>query len=90
MLKITKLKEIAHTEHILSVHVQTNNGKIAFNIVKGCKTKDYPDGNVANAWEKLKNNYEPISATLIGTLNKQLREWLLSWRTSVLFPKINS
>jgi hypothetical protein len=28
----------------LSIDVKTSNGKIAFNIVKGCKSKDYPDG----------------------------------------------
>jgi hypothetical protein len=37
-------------------------GKIAFNIMTGCKSKDYPDGNVTTAWEKIKNKYEHTSA----------------------------
>jgi hypothetical protein len=57
-----ELNEISFTELILSIDVKTSNGKIAFNIVKGCKNKDYPDSNAAGAWEKLKNKYEPISA----------------------------
>jgi hypothetical protein len=33
---------------------------VEFNIVMGCNCKDYPDGNAAIAWEKLKNKGEPI------------------------------
>jgi hypothetical protein len=39
------LNEIVYTELILSIDVKASYGKIAFNIVKGCKNKDYPDGN---------------------------------------------
>jgi hypothetical protein len=34
MLRATELNEIAYTVLILSIDVKTNNGKIAFNIVK--------------------------------------------------------
>jgi hypothetical protein len=50
MLKIIKLNEIAFTELILSIDIKTSNGEIAFKLVKGCKSKDYPDGNAATAW----------------------------------------
>jgi hypothetical protein len=30
---------IAYTELILSINVRTSNGKVAFNLVKGCKKK---------------------------------------------------
>ena len=64
----------AYTELILSIDVKSSNGKIAFNLIKGCKSKDYPDGNAASAWERLKNKYEPISAPSMVKLEKQFRE----------------
>ena len=73
MLKIIELNKIAFTAVILSIDVKTSNGKIAFNLVKGCKSKDYPDGNAATAWERLKNKYEPISAPSMVKLEKQFR-----------------
>ena len=73
MLKIIEFNEIAFTELILSIDVKTSNGKIAFNLIKGCKSKDYPDGNAATAWERLKNKYEPISAPSMVKLEKQFR-----------------
>jgi gag-polypeptide of LTR copia-type/Zinc knuckle len=42
--------------------VKASNGKIAFNLIKGYKSKHYPDRNAAIAWERLKNKNEPISA----------------------------
>jgi gag-polypeptide of LTR copia-type len=64
------LNEIAFTELILSIDVKTS----AFNLVKGCKTKDHPDGNAASAGERLKNKYEPVSAPTLVKLEKQFRE----------------
>jgi hypothetical protein len=59
---IIESNKIAYTELILSIDVKASNGKVAFNIVRGCKTKDYPYGDGAIPWEKLKNKYEPVSA----------------------------
>jgi hypothetical protein len=50
-----ELNEIAYTKLILSIDVKTSSGKVAFNLIKGCKSKNYPDGNAAVAWERLKN-----------------------------------
>ena len=49
MMNAVELNEIAYTELLLSIGAKTSNGKIAFNIVKGCKSKDHPDGNAAIA-----------------------------------------
>ena len=49
MSNITKLNEIADTEPIVSIDVKSMNGKIGFNIIKGYKSKDYPDGYAASA-----------------------------------------
>jgi hypothetical protein len=52
---IIESKEIAYTELMLSIDVKASSGKVAFNIIRGCKTKNYPDGNDFIAWERLKN-----------------------------------
>jgi hypothetical protein len=49
MLNVIELNKVAYTELLLSIDVKTSNSKIAFNIVKGCKSKDYPDGNATIA-----------------------------------------
>ena len=53
MMKNADLNELAFTELILSIDVSNSSGKIAFGILKSCKTKDYEDGNATHAWEKL-------------------------------------
>ena len=70
MKNLIELNEIAYSKRITSIDVKTISGKIAFNIVKGCKTKDHQDGNAASAWERLKNKYEPVSAPTLVKLEK--------------------
>ena len=74
MLNAIELNEIAYTELILSIDAKTNNGKIAFHIVKGYKSKDHPHGNAAISWEKLKNKFEPMSDPSMVKLDKQFRD----------------
>ena len=72
--RIIELNEIAYTELILLIVVKTSWSRTAFNIVKGCKTKDHIDCNAFSAWERLKNKYEPVSAPTLVKLEKQFRE----------------
>jgi hypothetical protein len=37
---IIELNEIAYTELILSIDVKTSSGKVVFNLIQGCKSKD--------------------------------------------------
>jgi hypothetical protein len=67
------INELAYTELILSIDYKTSNGKVAFNLVKGCKNKYYADGNASLAWERLKNKYEPQSAPSLIKMDKQFR-----------------
>jgi hypothetical protein len=53
MERTIELNEIGYTELILTINFKASYGKIAFNIVKECKIKDYPDGNGVNAWETI-------------------------------------
>jgi hypothetical protein len=39
------LNELAYTNLILSIDDETIRGKVTFNLVKGCKNKDYVDSN---------------------------------------------
>jgi hypothetical protein len=74
LLRIADLNEIAFTELILSIDVSNSNGKIAFGIVKSCKSKEFEDGNAALAWEKLKKKYDPISAPSLVKTERMFRE----------------
>jgi hypothetical protein len=71
---IIKLNEIAYTELILLIDVKASSGNIAFNIIRGLKIKDYPDGNGTIAWERPKNKYEPVSSPSMVKLEKHFRE----------------
>jgi hypothetical protein len=39
----TNMNELAFTELILLIDDKTSSGEVAFNLVKGCKNKDYAD-----------------------------------------------
>jgi hypothetical protein len=41
------MNELVYTELILSIDDKTTNGKVAFKLVKGCKNKDYANGNAS-------------------------------------------
>jgi hypothetical protein len=58
----------------LSIDDKTSSGKVAFNLVKGCKNKDYAAGKANIAWERLKNKFEPSSAPSLLKLEKQFRQ----------------
>jgi hypothetical protein len=72
---IIELNEIAYTELILSIDIKTRSGKVAFNLIKGYKSKNYPDGNAAVAWERLKNKYAFISILPLFVLAWLTREF---------------
>jgi hypothetical protein len=71
---IIKSNEITYTELILLIDVKASSGKVAFNIIRGCKTKDYSDVNGVIAWERIKNKYEHVSAPSMMKLEKQFRD----------------
>ena len=74
LLRIRELNEIAYTELILSIDVSNSQGKIAFGIVKSCKTKEFEDGNAAIAWEKLTKKYDPVSAPSLVKTERIFRD----------------
>jgi gag-polypeptide of LTR copia-type len=74
MMKIFDLNKLAYTGLILSIDVKTSSSKIAFNMVKGCKDKDFTEGNATMAWERLKNKYEPTSAPSLVKRERLFRQ----------------
>jgi gag-polypeptide of LTR copia-type len=96
LIRISDLNEIAFTELILSINVSNSNGKIGFGIVKGCKSKEFEDGNAALDREKLKKKYDPISAPLLVKTERIFRESRLGknedpeiWINNLEDPRIN-
>jgi hypothetical protein len=71
MTNIRELNELAYSDLILSMDTDKSGGKVAFNIVKRSKTREYPDGNAAVAWQGLKRNYAPNTAPSLSKLHKQ-------------------
>ena len=45
ILKLDKLNTQAYMELILSIDTITSKGGTAFQLVKNCRTSEYPDGN---------------------------------------------
>jgi hypothetical protein len=73
-LKISNLNELAYTGLILSINVKTSSGIVIFNMMKGCKNKDYTEGNAAMTQERLKNKYEATLAPSLVKTKRLLRQ----------------
>jgi hypothetical protein len=74
MMRIIDLNDMTFTELVLSIDVSSSGGKIAFGIVKSCKTKDYEDCHAGLAWETLKKKYDPVSALSLVKTERLFRE----------------
>jgi hypothetical protein len=70
-MNIRELNELAYSDLILSMDTDKSGGKLAFNIVMRSKTREYPDGNAAIAWQGLKRKYAPNTAPSLSKLHKQ-------------------
>ena len=70
-ITLRELNESGYTDLILSMDTDTAPGKIAFNIVKKSKTKEYEDGNIQVAWKNLKRKYSPKTAPTLASTHKK-------------------
>ena len=59
-------------ELMLSMNTNTDDGKIAFAVVKSAKTKQVPGGNLRLAYLRLKEKFEPNTAPQLVTLTDKL------------------
>ena len=59
---LRKLNKDAFIDMLLSITADTETGRIAFQIVKGSKTKELSDGDARAAWKKLNSKFESTRA----------------------------
>ena len=69
--EIKKLNVFGFEELIMSMKGDTPEGKVAFTLVKNCKSDDYKSGNVAEAFESLMERYEPKDAPTLSDYHRQ-------------------
>jgi hypothetical protein len=69
-VKTRELNEQGYSDLILSMDTKSNAGKVAFNLVRGSKTPDYEDGNIAVAFKSLKRKYSPKTAPTLAKYHK--------------------
>ena len=62
---------------ILSIDCSTAAGKVAFATIKNTKTKEHPGGNVRNAFNRLKQKYEPSTTPQLMQLTKDFHSKVL-------------
>ena len=70
IIRFNNLNEEAFEDIILSIDHTAKQGKLAFSLVKNCKTATYPEGNCKLAWDRLVASYSPKTAPLLLKLKK--------------------
>ena len=56
--EVNEKNEEAYEDLILG---ETEMGRVVFQMVKGSKTKDFPDGDCCVAWKRLNEKFEPTT-----------------------------
>jgi len=77
LLKLDKLNKQGFMDLVLSMNTTTARGKVAFRIVRNCKTSQYLDGNVKTAWDRLTQKYAPRTTTSLLNLKKKFENSVL-------------
>ena len=57
--KLRNLNELAYEDLILSIDGSSDSGRVAFQIVRNCKTDELKEGDSSLAWKKLSDKFEP-------------------------------
>ena len=70
IIKLNDANEEAFEDIILSIDHTSKQGKVAFSLVKNCKTAKYPEGNCKLAWDRLVAKYSPKTAPSLLKLKK--------------------
>jgi gag-polypeptide of LTR copia-type len=69
-IKIVAKNKEAYSDLILSMMYRTPHGNVAFNIVRQAVSADYPNGNAADAFARLKKRYQPDTAPELTRIHK--------------------
>ena len=70
-IKIGDLNEEAFEDIVLSINHTSRQGKVAFSLVRNCRTSKYPEGNCKLAWDRLVAKYAPKTAPSLLKLKKE-------------------
>ena len=68
---IAEKNDLAYGDLISAMDAKKEGGKVAFNIIKGTKNKDYEDGNAQVAWKNLEHKYKPKNAPSLIKITKE-------------------
>ena len=69
--KVGELNSLAFEDIVLSINATSAKGKVAFSLVKNCKSDDFPEGNSRLAWDRMKRKYQPHTVPSLLKLEKQ-------------------
>ena len=75
--KTRELNEEAYIDLVLSINGETEAGRVAFQMVKGAKTRELPDGDSHLAWQRLREKYEPTTTVSRLSLMKEFQAKIL-------------
>ncbi len=62
---------MAYKDLVLSINHTTRLGKVAFSLIKNCKSDDFPKGKYKLAWERSVKKYKPHTAPKLLKLKKE-------------------
>ena len=68
--KAREHNESAYADLVLSIDCEKSTGRSVFDLIKGSKSKDYPDGHAATALESLVRKFNPKTANSKTKLHK--------------------
>ena len=71
IIKLEELNELAYKDIVLSINHTSSSGKVAFCLIKNCKSEEFPEGNCRSAWEYIVKNYKPHTAQKFLKLKKE-------------------
>ena len=78
---INNLNKEEFEEFVSSIDTSTAAGKVSFRIIKGCKTKDYPNGNAPKSWKRLCDKYIYKSAPTLIKIKRKIAKSRLKKNT---------
>lgn len=78
IITLAKLNRLAFMDLILSIDHKSSRGKVAFRLVKNCKSSAYPEGNSKLAWDRLVAKYAPKSTPSLLKMKKKFENSKLS------------
>ncbi len=50
--KLGELNQLSYEDIVLSINHTTSSSKVAFSLIKNCKSDHFPEGNYKLAWER--------------------------------------